>query len=101
MKPVPKKNFGSLFIGTVVALVGGLALWGWLFDFSFLARMLSGIESMAPNTALAFVLAGVWVVLAAIDPQRPVLIVLGAAVCALATSRFRAWTAHLPEENHG
>lgn len=74
----------NLVIGVLIALMGGVALGGWLFDSSLLARMLPGIEYMAPNTALAFIFAGAWVVLAATGPGHPALLALGSAVSALA-----------------
>lgn len=84
MKTIADSNPVNLVIGVLIALMGCVALAGWLFDSSLLAQVLPGIEYMAPNAALAFVLAGAWVALAASDPRRPALVVLGAAVSALA-----------------
>ena len=43
----------------VVILVGGLVLFGWAFDLTPLESLVPSLATMKPNTALAFVVAGV------------------------------------------
>jgi signal transduction histidine kinase len=43
----------------IVILIGVIALIGWMFDITALKSVVSGLPNMMPNTAIAFILSGV------------------------------------------
>jgi hypothetical protein len=51
-------------LGVGVAVVGSLVLFGWVADVPELKSVAPGLATMKPNTAAAFVLAGIclWLV---------------------------------------
>ena len=51
-------NYVFLLPGLLAILVGGLGLFGWIFDFPLLTRIRADWEPMVPATALCFVLGG-------------------------------------------
>jgi len=57
-------------IGVVLALLGGSVAAGWLLRIPTLVQVLPGLTPMVLNTAFCFVLSGVWLVLAALRPDR-------------------------------
>jgi PAS domain S-box-containing protein len=57
--------------GAAVALVGGLALAGWIFDVTLLKSVLPGLVPMKPSAALAFVLAGASLRLLHVERPEP------------------------------
>jgi hypothetical protein len=69
-------HFGSLArvlargAGAVIVLVGSLVLLGWALDLVPLKSVLPGWVPMPANTALAFVLAGVILVLVRMEPAH-------------------------------
>jgi hypothetical protein len=54
-----KQRSGTLSIGALAALVGGIVLLGWALDIAALKSVLPGWVSMKPNTAVAFILTGI------------------------------------------
>jgi hypothetical protein len=54
----------------VIVLVGSLVLLGWTLDFVPLKSVLPGWVPMPANTALAFVLAGVALMLVRMEPAQ-------------------------------
>src|SRR5260221_5435894 len=54
MKPVSPSTAG----GALLALLGGVVMFGWWMQSSPLVRVLPGFTPMVFNTALCFVLAG-------------------------------------------
>ena len=52
-----------LIAGMLATLVGGVVLLGWALDIAALKSVLPGWVSMKPNTAVAFVLSGIGVLL--------------------------------------
>jgi hypothetical protein len=54
-----KNRSGTLPAGALAVLVGGVVLLGWVLDMAALKSVLPGWVSMKPNTAVAFILAGI------------------------------------------
>lgn len=48
----------SIAASVVAILVGCLVLLGWVLDVEILKRIIPGLNAMNPTTAIAFVLAG-------------------------------------------
>ncbi len=48
----------SRYAGLIVAALGGLVSWGWIFDIQPLKSVLPGLATMKFNTAFGFVLGG-------------------------------------------
>lgn len=46
-------------VSTIAVLVGCSVIAGWAFNLEILKRFLPGLVAMHPTTALAFILAGV------------------------------------------
>ncbi|MBC7851290.1 MAG: CHASE3 domain-containing protein, partial [Chitinophagaceae bacterium] len=76
------KNRYPLIAGIVVILIGLLVLAAWLADFNFLMRYFPPILTMKVNTAIAFLVAGLSLVLLLIR-RSPILLVqvLSATLC--------------------
>ena len=79
-------TFALLATGLSVAVIGFLALLGWMFDVSVLTNWKAGANPMAPSTVMLFVMYGVALCLAARLPQggiTPLLITFCGAVGAM------------------
>ena len=48
----------SVVVGVIIMLCGASVLYGWAMDIEFLKRVETGLASMNPMTASAFILAG-------------------------------------------
>jgi len=57
-------------IGAALALLGAAVAAGWLLRDPALVQVLPGLTPMVLNTAVCFVLSGIWLVLAALRPDR-------------------------------
>src|ERR1043165_275367 len=51
-------GFYSQYASIIVILIGALGLAGWTFGIGTFKNVFQGFPKMAPNTALAFLLAG-------------------------------------------
>ncbi len=60
----------TLLVGALSVVVGGLVLLGWSFDIAVLKSLRPGWVSMKPNTAVAFILAGLALLSFALPPSR-------------------------------
>ena len=56
--------------GALAICGGGLVLVGWAFDIAALKSVRPGWVSMAPNTALAFILTGIALLFAGPSPLK-------------------------------
>jgi PAS domain S-box-containing protein len=63
------RPFAVQSAGALAVLVGGLVLAGWTLDIAALKSLLPNWVSVKPNTALAFILTGIAVLLSTINPQ--------------------------------
>lgn len=59
-----------LLVGVLSVVVGGLVLLGWSFDIAVLKSLRPDWVAMKPNTAVAFVLAGLALLPFALPPSR-------------------------------
>src|SRR5436190_24336994 len=65
---VEKFKTYSRLAGIITLIIGSLALIGWFRNFDDLKSILLGFSSMRVNTALAFVLAGIALVMLHREP---------------------------------
>src|SRR5258706_4074886 len=93
MKPVSPSTAG----GALLALLGGVVMFGWWMQSSPLVRVLPGFTPMVFNTALCFVLAGGALLMPVSDAQRHqrVTAVLGGALVTVATLVLAEHVLHL------
>ncbi len=62
---------GTLAVGALAALVGGMVLLGWALNIATLKSVLPGWVSMKPNTAVAFILTGIALLASALPLTTP------------------------------
>jgi PAS domain S-box-containing protein len=62
-------SFAVQSAGALAVLAGGLVLAGWTLDIAALKSLLPNWVSVKPNTALAFILTGIAVLLSTLNPQ--------------------------------
>ena len=89
-------RLAALLAGTAAVLVGGVVLIGWALDVAALKSVLPGWVSMKPNAAVAFILAGIAVLLShppstlnCFFPLCPALCVAGRVDRSAHTGRIR------------
>ncbi len=78
-------------IGICVSMIGGIVLVGWIYEIEILKNISSGLVTMKPNTAIAFVFSGFALWLGAVEvPSRTR--ILWMRVCAAVPSLIGALT---------
>src|SRR5262249_51867522 len=74
-------------IGAALVLLGGSVIAGWILQLRAMVQLLPGITPVSFNSALGFVLAGAWLVVATLRPDlRKTALALAAALSALAAA---------------
>jgi diguanylate cyclase (GGDEF)-like protein len=67
----PPSTGAALGFALLAATIGALGLSGWAFEFDFLRRDLAEFSTINPATAVALMLAGTSIALAALGRRRP------------------------------
>lgn len=75
MKVDPKDVLAGVILvcGTITALIGGLVLVGWVWDWGMLTSWRTDYIPMAPNAALIFILSGVTLVVGGVWPANRII----------------------------
>ncbi|HYM59890.1 MAG TPA: hypothetical protein VEZ11_03240, partial [Thermoanaerobaculia bacterium] len=81
--------------GLTAAAIGVVVLAGWAMGLPFLIRLVPGAVAMVPNTAIAFVLAGIALILVARDRQPRTVRILAAIAAALALADALEYLLHV------
>lgn len=83
---IPLGSLAGRLAGALAVLVGAVVLTGWALDIAALKSVLPGWVSMKPSTAVAFILAGLGLLLASrerAEVRSQGSAAFGSGICAL------------------